>query len=1438
MSRIFISHSSADNEITRDILQRLEDAGFENVFLDHDARKGITAGVDWENELYRELRACQAMIVVCSKDTMSSNWCFAEITHAKSKGIEVFPIKIDDCTFYNILGSRHGIDWTLDAEDAWKRLQRGLLRAGIDPSNSFPWDSTRPPYCGLHSFEPEDAAIFFGREDEIQQGLQILNSQRRLGNTRSLLVLGPSGSGKSSLVKAGILPRMKRNEEDWIVLNVMRPHDDPLGGLEDTLRDAFQQIDPGGEPEIRLNDAAGLCNTLGKLIMKSNQRGARVLLIIDQAEELLSDRESETDTQQGAFFDLVIGALANDDCPLHTVWTLRTDFLPEFQRQLRSRELTSDKMHLELMDRRDLVQAIKRPAELIGVQLESGLAQKMIDDTHDGHALPLLSFTLSALYEAGHHDRLLDINEYEQIGGVAGALRGFAEEIFSSLDEQQQKGLAEIFLSMTRLEQNGRLSRRPIKRASIPPALIKVVDLFVDKHLLVAGGDDSGGTLEVAHEELFKAWDRLQNWLDEDRDYLLWNRRMDYAIQEWLQSDKSAKSLILGETLSEAERHLQKHPGDALDKQQEEFLDASRLAQLQLDKARRRNRQFINGLGVLLLGVIVIAGIQIVRTKQKTNQLFAADVTALADAQENPLVKGLLISSLAKYTPPAHAIQVAVNVAQKTVPLDIMADHTDNVTSLACSPDKKRVVSASSDATARVWTFDQAGKPITLEHQVKRLDGAIFSLNSRHVLTWASNGNVYLRLADGEGSPRLVASHEKGLVSAQFNPEDDRYMMTASSDGTVNIWNISAAASESGADSCLPITWEPGGEPGADQVAGVCKTHQLAGPGTAIKSASYSPDGKYIVAVTKGERVRLWGAQDFTEYTVPPFHAGEVMDAVFSPGDADHMSTYLVTTAKDHKAVLWKLNSLENGQSLTDPMVFAGHSNWVTSAQFSPNGKRLVTFSDDKNAIYWNVENNLNRVILSGHEERLTSSEFSTDNRFLATASNDDSVLVWDVASLEQALAGHAKALTAVSPDETTDSVEPMMVLAGHSDNITATSFCADNRYLVTASNDDTVQLWDLLRPVEPKVLVSRETPAADVDVNWDSSLVAVAFECPRPGDDPQLNKCDRALLLGTDGTVIKELGYAKSVDFIPEEKAKNGDYVLTVSKKDLANKQWSLVQEWPVSDGKPGSKAELAKGSFKSAIYGPQGNRFVTANLQGFAEIRSIDGEKLGCCDLHGRGTLYAEFSHDGDRVVTAMGRDKSAKVGEVPDPDSPSEQLPDSLGKHRLFVEMAVFSPDDQYIATASADETIRISKVDGSENERVFIGHTARVNSVAFSPDGKRLVSASEDGEARIWNTDRTGEAIRLKADGSAVLDAVFSPDGRRIITASKDGTVRVWRFLWQDLLEYLDDSTRVCLSVEQRVEYLQEKKDDEENGPAFENYNLCQQHKQNRANKTEG
>ena len=161
MSRIFISHNSADNKITEEIRLRLVAAGHTGVYVDFDPELGIPSGRDWEMELYRELRTCQAMIVLCSKASIQSHWCFAEITHAKSVGKPVIPVRLDDCEIHSILTRLQVIDWTQDTEEAWERLQRGLLEAGIDPRDSFAWDGSRPPYPGLRSFESEDAAIFF-----------------------------------------------------------------------------------------------------------------------------------------------------------------------------------------------------------------------------------------------------------------------------------------------------------------------------------------------------------------------------------------------------------------------------------------------------------------------------------------------------------------------------------------------------------------------------------------------------------------------------------------------------------------------------------------------------------------------------------------------------------------------------------------------------------------------------------------------------------------------------------------------------------------------------------------------------------------------------------------------------------------------------------------------------------------------------------------------------------------------------------------------------------------------------------------------------------------------------------------------------------------------------------------------------------------------------
>lgn len=185
MSSIFLSHSSHDNGIASQVKACLEQWGHRSVFLDFDPEHGIPAGRDWEKELYAKLRECQAVIVLCSKASMVSRWCFVEIAHAKGLGKHVFPIKIDDSIVDPILTSNQVIDATTGWDEAYLRLEKGLVAAGLDPKELFDWDNRRPPYPGLPAFQEEDAAIFFGRNEEIRQGLALLNRLRQFGGASS-----------------------------------------------------------------------------------------------------------------------------------------------------------------------------------------------------------------------------------------------------------------------------------------------------------------------------------------------------------------------------------------------------------------------------------------------------------------------------------------------------------------------------------------------------------------------------------------------------------------------------------------------------------------------------------------------------------------------------------------------------------------------------------------------------------------------------------------------------------------------------------------------------------------------------------------------------------------------------------------------------------------------------------------------------------------------------------------------------------------------------------------------------------------------------------------------------------------------------------------------------------------------------------------------------
>lgn len=569
MSAIFLSHSSRDNPIAAAIRQRLSADGHRSVFLDFDPADGIPAGRDWEQELYRQLRACQAVIVLCSEHSMSSQWCFAEITHAKALGKPIFPAKIGPCEINTILTSRQMLDFTTGATAAYERLRRGLKAAGLDPASAFDWDGSRSPYPGLMAFDEPDAAVFFGRDSEIQQGLELLNRRRQFGGPRLLVVLGASGSGKSSLVRAGLIPRLRNNPADWLVLEPFRPRQDPFAELAVSLAAAYRQHGENRSPEkLREALAAGgselaggavLVKLAGELRSASGRRACTVLLTIDQMEELLG---ASVDARVAGFLGVIQYALNDRETPLMVAGTLRSDFLGELQAVPAMRELRFDTLPVGPMNAESLARVIEGPAEKMGVDLERGLTQAMIEDAETGNALPLLAFTLRELYERYGGDGRLTADEYaRQLGGLSGSVARAAEAVFEAepLTPEQAADLRLAFLAMVRVNAEGQYARQAARFGELPESARPAIERFAKARLLVFRGEGSERVVEVAHEAIFRAWGRLKEWLEEDREFLLWRKRLEAAVEEWQRVGKHHSALLKGPALAEARRLAEAH---------------------------------------------------------------------------------------------------------------------------------------------------------------------------------------------------------------------------------------------------------------------------------------------------------------------------------------------------------------------------------------------------------------------------------------------------------------------------------------------------------------------------------------------------------------------------------------------------------------------------------------------------------------------------------------------------------------------------------------------------------------------------------------------------------------------------------------------------------------------------------------------------------------
>jgi len=407
MTAIFISHSSADNAAAAEMKAWLEAQGHTSLFLDFDPEAGIKGGSGWEQTLYRQLRQCQAVIALLTPSWLASKWCFAELVLARERNKAIFPVKVQPCEADGVFSDIQHIDLTADPDKGYERLWIGLLEGGLDPLDVFQWDPKRSPYPGLMAFQEADAAIFFGREEDIRTTLQILDDLRPQAReaARFALLLGASGSGKSSLARAGVIPRLKKKPAEWLPAPPFRTQQEPLDELATALATAFEVLGRPRDRSVILTDlhaAAAQIPVDGQVLLRltrdlaiiAKQPETTVLLTIDQAEELFGYSAPEAAAR---FLRLLRAALEAPDQRLMAVATLRSDFFGEFQNHpvLQDGEYPHhfryQTVPVDPMPIGNFPAIIQGPARLAGLQLDDGLVETMVRDTGTHDALPLLA---------------------------------------------------------------------------------------------------------------------------------------------------------------------------------------------------------------------------------------------------------------------------------------------------------------------------------------------------------------------------------------------------------------------------------------------------------------------------------------------------------------------------------------------------------------------------------------------------------------------------------------------------------------------------------------------------------------------------------------------------------------------------------------------------------------------------------------------------------------------------------------------------------------------------------------------------------------------------------------------------------------------------------------------------------------------------------------
>jgi WD40 repeat protein/energy-coupling factor transporter ATP-binding protein EcfA2 len=1235
------------------------------------------------------------------------------------------------------------------------------------------------PYKGLQAFQETDADDFFGRETLVERLVARMTPLSASGGKpgvaskgRFLALVGPSGSGKSSVVKAGLIPALRSGaipgSENWFVAEMV-PGTHPLEELEMALWPIAVDAPPSlVEPMQR--DVRGMLRTLRRILPleDSHEEGAQLLLFIDQFEELFTLVEDSE--RRNFFLDSLLAAIHAPRSPLRVVITLRADFYDRPLHYHLLGELLKENSEIVLpLIPEEIAWAVREPARRVGVGLEERLAEIIVADVaEEPGGLPLLQYALTELFER-RQKGLMTRSAYEQIGGVLGALGRRAEEIYGGLSDWGKEATRQMFLRLVTLgegsedtrrrilrselegvvapkrdgapatnqgdNENGRMSPTEIKSQKSDSEEMSVLDLFGSARLLTFDRDPASRapTVEVAHEALLREWRRLRHWLEQSRDEVRLHRLLGTASVEWSKAGKDDSYLLRGTRLAQFEE-WSRDSSLALAQGETEFLSRSidaREGRRSAEEARRQRE--LEAARKLADTEKARAEIESRRAEEQANAASRLRQRALMLGGVLIIAVGLAVAAaILGQDARRNADLAATREAEAVANAELAAEAAEAEATAAAEALQQKVVAEQERSKAEAQTLVAESRELAAASTSSlATDPELALLLAVEAVdkedTRAANQALHLALVGSRVRQRLVG-HEAAVQRLAYSPDGSLIALAAHGEELATIWDADSGQ----------------------------KLHEIALG--RVWGVYFDEDGGQFAAVERSQSFSLgiWDTAtgEKRESFPLPFAAREVVGYYLHP-DWTRAALYFA----DGTLAIW---NIRGGEQLFE---LPGHtSSDYVELEFSRDGSRLVSYDWPNGAVMvWDAgSGELIRQIDTGEE--VNDHAVSPDGSRVALAVFKDfqgwEVQIWDV--------------DATPADE---ELSAAVTLTGHAQTIRLIDFSRDGKLVASASRDGTSRIWDsetgeslLVLPHTEHVRSVVFHPDGHRLLSSDIEGVALVWDITPQGSSERLG------LVAHDARMY-------AIDLSPDGgKLATGDDLGGLKIWDLA------VQE--MSQQMAGHR-----GSIHDIDFHPDGRRVATASADGTARVWNLaNGEELFNLDGHGEGAgsgalpgvLGLDHSPDGTMIATA-GNDGTVRIW-----DSESGQEMRVLQRSDVPLTRVAFSPDGRYLAVghhsgAQLDMEVKETPVsiwDVETSQELFsfeTSHGSGLWGLAFSPDGRFLATSGSDRMARLWRLDygaNDAELLATLSGHSGTIGVVrFSPDGRTLTTANREES-RLW------------------------------------------------------------